>query len=134
MIAPPPPSARVAVFVPDLSDAPGRAAAVTLANALLAAGHPVDVVAPMGGGALRAGLDPGIGQIDLAKRHAATSPLALARYAAERRPALLAAPMSVAWVVRLALRLARSSAVAVPLRGDADADFAAIRAAAPRPG
>ncbi len=125
---------RIAVFVPDLTDAPDRRAAVALAQALHRAGQPVDLVAPMGGGALRALLDPGIGQIDLAKRHAATAPLALARYVAERRPAVLAATAPVAWVARLAVRLARTGTPAVPLgkAGDLEGDRAAIRAATPR--
>ncbi|MBP2226922.1 hypothetical protein J2847_000189 [Azospirillum agricola] len=126
---------RVAVFVPDLSDAPDRRAAVAIAHALHRDGHPVDLVAPMGGGALRATLDPAIGQIDLAKRHAATSPLALARCLAERRPAVLAVPASVAWIARLAVRLARSRTPVVTVGGtDVEAALAAIRAATPRSG
>jgi len=124
---------RVAVFVPDLIDRPDRRAAVALAHALRALGHSVDLVAPMGGGPLRATLDPAIGQIDLAKRHAATSPLALARCLAERRPAVLAAPRSVFRVARLAVRLARAGTRAVVLGdGGLDGDLAAIRAATPR--
>ncbi len=124
---------RIAVFVPDLADRPDRRAAVALANALVGDGRPVDLVAPMGGGALRATLDPAIGQIDLAKRHAATSPLALARCLAERRPALLVVPETVLRVARLAVWLARSGARVVVLGGEGvDGDLAAIRAAAPR--
>jgi len=123
---------RLAVFVPDLSDAPDRRTAVALAHTLLVQGHPVDLVAPMGGGPLRAALDPGIGQIDLAKRHAATSPLALARCLAERRPAVLAAPERVFWVARLAVALARTGTAAVRLDGGLEDGLAAIRAAAPR--
>ena len=122
----------VALFLSDLEDRPDRRSAVDLAHGLLRAGVAVDVVAPMGGGPLRAALNPAVGQIDLAKRHAATSALALARVMAERQPALLATPREVAWVGRLALRLARSEARLVALEGDAEADFAAIRAAAPR--
>lgn len=122
----------VALFLPDLKDRLDRRSAVDLAHGLLRAGVAVDVVAPMGGGPLRAALDPAVGQIDLAKRHAATSPLALARVLAERQPSLLAIPREVAWVGRLALRLARGGAPLVVLEGDAEADFAAIRAAAPR--
>jgi len=126
---------RIAVFVPDLNDRPDRRAAVALAHALHAQGHPVDLVAPMGGGALRAGLDPAIGQIDLAKRHAATSPLALARCLAERRPLVLAAPPAVFRIARLAVWLARGRTRAVVLGRDGLAeDLAAIRAAAPRSG
>ncbi len=122
----------VALFLSDLEDRPDRRSAVDLAHGLLRAGVAVDVVAPMGGGPLRAALNPAVGQIDLAKRHAATSALALARVMAERQPALLATPREVAWVGRLALWLARSDARLVALEGDAEADFAAIRAAAPR--
>ncbi|CAO3423035.1 hypothetical protein [Azospirillum endophyticum] len=122
----------IALFLPDLVDRPDRRSAVELAHGLLRAGAAVDVVAPMGGGPLRAALDPAIGQIDLAKRHAATSALALARVLAERRPALLATPRNVAWVGRLALWLARSGARQVVLDGDTESDLAAIRAAAPR--
>lgn len=122
----------VALFLPDLADRPDHRSAVDLAHDLLSAGVAVDVVAPMGGGPLRAVLNPAVGQIDLAKRHAATSALALARVMAERQPALLALHREVAWVGRLALWLARSNARLVVLEGDAAADFAAIRAAAPR--
>ncbi|AWU93695.1 hypothetical protein [Azospirillum ramasamyi] len=122
----------VALFLPDLGDRPGRRVAVDLAHRLLRAGAAVDVVAPMGGGPLRAALDPAIGQIDLAKRHAATSVLALARVVAERQHGLLAAPREAGWIARAALWLARSDAPMVALAGDAAADFAAIRAAAPR--
>lgn len=65
---------------------------VALANGLHRRGFAVDVVTPMGGGPLRTALDRGIGQIDLAKRHTRTSPLALARILAERLPAGLLAP------------------------------------------
>lgn len=127
-----PASLTVVLFLPDLADRPDRRSAIDLAHGLLRAGVAVDVAAPMGGGPLRAALDPDIGQIDLAKRHAATSALALARMVAERRPALLAIPREVAWVGRLALTLARSNARLVVLEGDAAADLAAIRVAAPR--
>lgn len=122
----------VALFLPDLDDRPNRRSAVDLAHVLLRAGVAVDVVAPMGGGPLRAVLNPAVGQIDLAKRHAATSALALARMMAERQPSLLVLPREVAWVGRLALWLARSGAQLVVLEGDAEVDFAAIRAAVPR--
>lgn len=122
----------IALFLPDLGDRPDRRAAVELAHRLLGTGAAVDVVAPMGGGPLRAALDPAIGQIDLAKRHAATSVLALARVVAERQHGLLAAPKEAAWITRTAVWLARSDARPVALAGDAAADFAAIRAAAPR--
>ena len=122
----------VTLFLPDLADRPDRRSAIALAHGLLRAGAAVAVVAPMGGGPLRAALAPAIGQIDLAKRHAATSALALARMLAERRPSLLATPREVAWVGRLSLWLARSSARLVVLEGDAEADLSAIRAAAPR--
>lgn len=122
----------VALFLPNLEDRPDRRSAVDLAHRLLRADVAVDVVAPMGGGPLRAALNPAVGQIDLAKRHAATSALALARVMAERQPSLLAIAREVAWVGRLALWLARSDARLVVLEGDAEADFAAIRAAAPR--
>lgn len=125
---------RIALFLPDLGDRPDRVAAVGLANDLLRAGAAVDVVAPTGGGPLRAALDPAVGQIDLGKRHAATSFLALARVLAERQPSLLAVPREAAWVGRLALRLARSGATLVLLDGDAGADRTAIRAAMPRSG
>lgn len=122
----------IALFLPDLADRPDRRAAVDLAHGLLRTGSAVDVVAPMGGGPLRAALDPAIGQIDLAKRHAATSALALARAVSERQPTLLAIPQEVAWVGRLALLLACSDVRLVVLTGDRDADLAAIRAAAPQ--
>ncbi len=122
----------VTLFLPDLADRPDRRSAVDLAHRLLRAGVAVDVVAPMGGGPLRAALNPAVGQIDLAKCHAATSALALARVMAERQPSLLALPREVAWVGRLARWLGRSDARLVVLEGGAEADFAAIRAAAPR--
>lgn len=122
----------VILFQPDLADRPDRRSAIDLAHRLLRTGAAVDVVAPMGGGPLRAALDPAAGQIDLAKRHAATSPLALARVVAERQPALLAVPREVVWVGRLALWLARSKARLVVLNGEVEADLAAIRAATPR--
>ena len=96
------PSPRLAVFVPNLEDGPVQRVMVALANALRRRGYAVDVVAPMGGGALRAGLHPDIGQIDLAKRHTATSALALARILAERRPAALVAAGTTANVAALA--------------------------------
>ncbi|WP_042692253.1 hypothetical protein [Azospirillum sp. B506] len=122
----------IALFLPDLADRPDRRSAVDLAHQLLHAGAAVDVVAPMGGGPLRAALAPSVGQIDLAKRHAATSALALARVVSERQPALLAIPQHVVWVGRLALMLARSDARLVALTDDVEIDFAAIRAATPR--
>jgi hypothetical protein len=122
----------VALFLPDLDDRPDRRSAVDLAHGLLRVGIAVDLVAPMGGGPLRAALDPAVGQIDLAKRHAATSALALARVMAERQPSLLAIPREVAWVGRLALWLGRSQARLVMLGGDSEEDFAAIRAATPQ--
>ncbi|MBY6263345.1 hypothetical protein EI613_15685 [Azospirillum sp. 412522] len=127
-----PASLAIVLFLPDLADRPDRRSVVETAHQLLSAGTAVDVATPMGGGSLRTALDPGIGQIDLDKRHAATSALALARMVAERRPALLALPREVAWVGRLALMLARSDARLVVLVGDAAADLSAIRAAAPR--
>lgn len=96
----PPP--RLAVFVSNLEDGSVQRVMVALANALRRRGYAVDVVAPMGGGALRAELDPNIGQIDLAKRHTATSALALARILAERRPAALVAAGTTANVAALA--------------------------------
>ncbi|MBP2303453.1 hypothetical protein [Azospirillum picis] len=132
MPPPPAPSVRIALFLPDLDDRPGRRAAVDLAGRLLEAGLAVDAVAPMGGGALRAALDPAIGQIDLAKRHAATSVLALARVVAERRPAVLAVPREAAWIAKLAGRLARTGVAVVTLADDVSSDLSAIRAAAPR--
>lgn len=125
----PPP--RVALFVPDLAEAPGRADAVALANRLPGEGFAVDLIAPRGGGPLRAGLDPTVGQIDLAHRHAATAALALARIVAERRPAILAVLSPVVRVGRLALLLARSGAALVVVT-DAEQGLAAIRAAARR--
>ncbi|GLR78644.1 hypothetical protein HUE56_17630 [Azospirillum oryzae] len=122
----------ITLFLPDLEDRPDRRSTVDLAHGLLRAGVAVDVVVPMGGGPLRAALNPAVGQIDLAKRHAATSALALARVIAERQPSLLALPRDVSWVGRLALWLGRSDARLVVLEGDAETDFAAIRAAAPR--
>ncbi|CAO3400600.1 hypothetical protein VH569_26810 [Azospirillum sp. 11R-A] len=122
------------LFQPDLADRPDRRSAIDLAHELLRTGAAVDVVAPMGGGPLRAELDPAVGQIDLAKRHAATSPLALARMVAERQPALLAVPREVVWVGRLALWLVRSKVPLVVLTGEMETDLAAIRAAAPRSG
>ncbi|PWC77531.1 hypothetical protein [Azospirillum sp. TSH64] len=124
----------IILFVPDLADRPDRRSAIGLAHELLRMGAAVDVVAPMGGGPLRAELDPAVGQIDLAKRHASTSPLALARMVAERQPALLAVPREVGWVGRLALWLARSTVPLVILKGEVEADLAAIRAATPRSG
>lgn len=104
---PAPPSFRLAVFVSDLDDTPGGRAAVALANALHQQGHGLDLVAPMGGGPLRAALHPGVGQIDLAKRHIGTSVLALARIVAERRPAGVIGAGSDAGLVALAaVRLA----------------------------
>ena len=121
------------MFVPDLADLPDRALAVSLVNRLLGEGVPVDLVAPRGGGPLRGRLAPGIGQIDLAKRHAATSALALARILAERRPAVLAAGRGVERVARLARLLARSRAILVRVEEE-EAALAAIRAAARRSG
>lgn len=128
----PPAPLAVILFQPDLADRPDRRSAIDLAHELLRTGAAVDVVAPMGGGPLRAAMDPAVGQIDLAKRHAATSPLALARMVAERQPAALAVPREVVWVGRLALWLARSDARLVVLTGHVDTDLAAIRVVAPR--
>jgi len=124
----------IVLFQPDLADRPERRSTVDLAHELLRTDAAVDVVAPMGGGPLRAALDPAVGQIDLAKRHVATSPLALARVVAERQPVLLAVPGEVVWVGRLALWLARSKVPLVVLKGEVEADMAAIRAAMPRSG
>ncbi|MDQ2102614.1 hypothetical protein [Azospirillum isscasi] len=112
-----PPESRIAVFVSGLDDTPSGRAAVALANALHRRTQALDVVAPMGGGPLRAALHPGIGQIDLAKRHTATSILALARIVAERRPAGLVGAGSDAGLAALAAaRLAgRDTPVAVPV-------------------
>ncbi|WP_174437164.1 hypothetical protein, partial [Azospirillum formosense] len=102
----PPP--RLAVFVSGLDDTPAGRAAVGLAGALRRRGYGLDVMAPMGGGSLRAVLHPCIGQIDLAKRHTGTSVLALARIVAERRPAGLIGVGEDAGLVALgAVRLAR---------------------------
>ncbi|MFD1624420.1 hypothetical protein [Azospirillum griseum] len=130
------PLPRIALFTADLTDRPDRRALVALAHALADLGHPVDLVAPMGGGSLRAGLDPAIGQIDLCNRWAATSAFALARCVAERRPAVLAVPVSVAWVARLAVRLARSPARILTIAADAalDDSLSAIRDAARQSG
>ena len=102
MNAPAPPKFHLAVFASGLDDTPSGRAAVALANALHRQGHGLDVVAPMGGGRLRAALHPGIGQIDLGKRHTGTSVLALARIVAERRPAGLIGAGSDAGLVALA--------------------------------
>lgn len=89
---------------------------MALADALRRRGYGLDVVAPMGGGTLRAALHPGIGQIDLAKRHTVTSVLALARIVAERRPAGLVGVGSDAGLVALAAaRLARQTTLAAVL-------------------
>lgn len=110
----PPP--RLAVFVSGLDDTPAGRAAVALADALLRRGYGLDVMAPMGGGLLRAALHPGIGQIDLAKRHTGTSVLALARIVAERRPAGLIGVGGDAGLVALgAVRLARQGTPAAVL-------------------
>ena len=102
------PTFRLAVFVSGLDDTPSGRTAVALANALYRRGHELDMVAPMGGGRLRAALHPGIGQIDLAKRHTGASVLALARIVAERRPAgLIGAGMDAGLVALAAARLAR---------------------------
>ncbi|MBK3735247.1 hypothetical protein GAY29_19475 [Azospirillum brasilense] len=102
----PPP--RLAVFVSGLDDSPVGRAAGGVANAVQRWGYGLDVIAPMGGGPLRAALHPGIGQIDLAKRHTGTSVLALSRIVAERRPAGLVGVGSDAGLVALAAaRLAR---------------------------
>ncbi|MBK3772843.1 hypothetical protein GAY31_01315 [Azospirillum brasilense] len=107
---------RLAVFVSGLDDTPAGRAALALADALRRLGYGLDVVAPMGGGALRAGLHPGIGQIDLAKRPTATSVLALARIVAERRPAGLIGVGSDAGLAALgAVRLARQGTPAAVL-------------------
>nr|WP_247884401.1 glycosyltransferase family 4 protein [Azospirillum sp. OGB3] len=91
-----------------MDDTPAGRAAVSLAHALQRRGYGLDVVAPMGGGPLRAALHPGIGQIDLAKRHTNTSVLALARILAERRPSGLVGVGNDAGLVALAaVRLAR---------------------------
>ncbi len=96
----PPP--RLAVFASGLDDSPAGRAVVGIAHALQRRGCGLDVIAPMGGGPLRAALHPGIGQIDLAKRHTGTSVLALARIVAERRPAGLIGVGTDAGTVALA--------------------------------
>nr|WP_246472327.1 hypothetical protein [Azospirillum tabaci] len=99
-----------------MDDTPAGRAAVALADALRRRGYALDVVAPMGGGTLRAALHPGIGQIDLAKRHTVTSVLALARIVAERRPAGLVGVGSDPGLVALAAaRLARQTTPAAVL-------------------
>ncbi|CAO3374713.1 hypothetical protein [Azospirillum argentinense] len=114
----PPP--RLAVFVSGLDDTPAGHAAVGLAHALQRRGYGLDVVAPMGGGPLRAALHPGIGQIDLAKRHTGTAVLALARIVAERRPAGLVGVGTDAGLVALAAaRLARQGTPAAVLEDTA---------------
>ncbi|TWA67955.1 hypothetical protein FBZ82_10677 [Azospirillum brasilense] len=110
----PPP--RLAFFVSGLDDSPAGRAAVGVANTLQRWGYGLDVIAPMGGGPLRAALHPGIGQIDLAKRHTGTSVLALARIVSERRPAGLVGVGSDAGLVALAaVRLARQGTPAAVL-------------------
>ncbi|WP_448205053.1 hypothetical protein [Azospirillum sp. sgz302134] len=95
------PLPRFAVFVPNLENGPIQRSMVALANGLQRRSLAVDVVAPMGGGPLRAALDGGIGQIDLAKRHTTTSVLALARILAERRPVGLVSPVQTAGPVAI---------------------------------
>ncbi|AIB11668.1 hypothetical protein ABAZ39_06515 [Azospirillum argentinense] len=114
---------RLAVFVSGLDDTPAGRAAVALADALRLWGYGIDVMAPMGGGPLRAALHPGIGQIDLAKRHTGTSVLALARIVAERRPAGLIGVGGDAGLVALgAVRLARQGTPAAVLEDQPPSD------------
>lgn len=122
---------RLMIFAPHLRDEPPLRRLVALANALVGAGVAVDLVSPMGGGPLRATLDPRVGQIDLAKRHVATSMLALARVLSERRPVGLVAAAATGWVATGAAVLARTG-VMVLLPGrtvadEADALLAACR-------
>lgn len=111
----PPP--RITIFVPNLEDHPPQRAMVLLANGLHRRGYAVDVAAPMGGGPLRAALDPRIGQIDLARRHAATSVLSLARILAERRPAALLAPDGDAGVAAMAATVLARKGTALAVLG-----------------
>lgn len=102
------PFPRLALFLPDLDQQPGRPALISLANAALDDGWSVDVMAPMGGGVLRSTLDRRIGQIDLNRRHVTSSLGTLARALAERRPNLVIAGED--WpglIAACALRLAR---------------------------
>ncbi|AWJ82803.1 hypothetical protein TSH58p_04270 [Azospirillum sp. TSH58] len=123
----PPP--RLALFVSGLDDTPAGRAAVALAEALRRRGCGLDVVAPMGGGTLRAALHTGIGQIDLAKRHTAGSVLALARIVAERRPVGLVGVGSDAGLVALgAVRLARQGTPAAVLEEPPTSDGVLRRA------
>ncbi|WP_114859675.1 hypothetical protein [Azospirillum brasilense] len=124
----PPP--RLALFVSGLDDTPAGQAAVALAEALRQRGFGLDVVAPMGGGTLRATLHPGIGQIDLAKRHTAGSVLALARIVAERRPVGLIGVGSDAGLVALgAVRLARQGTPTAVLEEPSAASGGVLRRA-----
>ncbi|QCO13869.1 hypothetical protein D3869_00685 [Azospirillum brasilense] len=117
------PPSRLALFVSALDDTPSGRAAVALADALRRRGCALDVVAPMGGGPLRAALHPGIGQIDLAKRHTAGSVLALARIVAERRPVGLIGVGTDAGLVALgAVRLARQGTPAAVLEEPPSSD------------
>ena len=111
---------RLAVFVPNLEDGAPQRAMVALANGLRRRGLSVDVVAPMGGGPLRAALDPGIGQIDLARRHTRTSVLALARILAERRPAGLLSLGGDVGLVALGAALLARRGTPVAVVGDVD--------------
>ena len=114
------PSPRLAVFVSNLEDGASQRAMVALANGLRRRGFSVDVVAPMGGGPLRAALNPDVGQIDLAKRHTRTSVLALARILAERRPAGLLSMGGDAGLVALGAASLARCGTPVAVMGDVD--------------
>ena len=114
------PTPRIAIFVPNLEEIAPQRSMVALANGLHLRGLSVDVVAPMGGGPLRAALAPGIGQIDLAKRHTRRSVLALARILAERRPAGLLSPGGDAGLVALGAAILARRGTPVAVVGDVD--------------
>ena len=118
---------RLAFFLPDLDRQAGRSALVDVANHAVDHCWAVDVMAPMGGGVLRGTLDLRIGQIDLNRRHVATSLGTLARALAERRPHLLIAADEWPGVIAAcSLRLARQPIPLWVMTESCDGDASAL--------
>lgn len=101
------PFGRVGMFIPDFGGGGAERVAITLGNAMVRRGVPVDMVAMRAVGPLREKLDPGVRVIDLDAeriRHAAGP---LAQYLRTHRPTALVAHM---WPLPVVALFARARA------------------------
>lgn len=101
---------KLSLFMPSLEGGGAEQVMMTLANGFAAEGHDVDFVLSAARGKFLEQLDAGVRVVDLGKRNALRSLLALAGYLREEKPhAMLSALSHTNIVALLAARIARAA-------------------------